>query len=294
MGFLAVGEDGLILRLGGKAREHDKPFAPGIHREKYDGSKHLNGVARTKIPGRGFALALAVGDDGVALIRTASGEWKRALTGTGRDLNAVSIAPGTDTAWAVGDEGTILRTTDGGKHWSIQSSPTSKHLHAVFASTKTSAWAVGDQGRIYETFDAGASWDRVAPSADEKHRRGVCVSSREHLLLVVGDDGAVVSRLGNGLRDAVITGKHLRAVAIDSDTSFIIAVGDDGWIGSNFAGPNLGEGWTKRLGVTSKHLRGVARETTQWAIVGDDVFMTSNDRGASWQKHGAASLRAVC
>ena len=33
MGFLAVGEDGLILRVGGKAREHDKPFAPGVKRE---------------------------------------------------------------------------------------------------------------------------------------------------------------------------------------------------------------------------------------------------------------------
>ncbi len=158
MAFLAVGDDGLILRLGGKAREHDEPFAPGVHREKYDGSKHLNGVTRTTIPGQSFSIALAVGDDGVALIRTKSGEWKRKLTGTGRDLNAVSIAPGTDTAWAVGDEGTILRTTDGGQHWSIQSSSTTRHLRGVVAANETDAWVVGDEGTLHATFDGGASW----------------------------------------------------------------------------------------------------------------------------------------
>ena len=113
-------------------------------------------------------------------------------------------------------------------------------------------------------------------------------------MLVVGDDGAVVSRLGNGLSHGSITGKHLRAVTIDRDTSFIIAVGDDGWIGSRFAGSDVEEGWTKRTGITTKHLRGVAHQNKQWAIVGDNVFMTSEDRGASWQKHGAGSLRAVC
>jgi hypothetical protein len=112
-------------------------------------------------------------------------------------------------------------------------------------------------------------------------------------VLVVGDDGAVVSRFGNGLSHGSITGKHLRAVSTDGD-AFIIAVGDDGWIGSNFAGSSLDEGWTKRSGITTKHLRGVAHQNKQWAIVGDDAFMTSKDRGASWQKHGAGSLRAVC
>jgi photosystem II stability/assembly factor-like uncharacterized protein len=293
MGFIAVGNDGLILRLGGRAREHDKPFAPGIAREKYDGSKNLNGVARTTIPGRDFALALAVGDDGVALIRTTTGEWKRALTGTGRDLNAVSIAPGTDTAWAVGDEGTILRTTDGGEHWSIQSSSTSRHLRAVFAVDETTAWVVGDEGTLNATSDAGATWKHKSSGAEGKHLRGICRGDR--LVAAVGDDGKLVYRDNNNWNDTKITGKHLRAAALHSNGSLLIVVGDDGWIGMKSPLPSFstGSNW-KSPDVTSKHLRGVARQSPQWAIVGDGEFLTSDDHGASWQRHGAGSLKAVC
>jgi outer membrane protein assembly factor BamB len=295
MGFLAVGEDGLILRLGGKAREHDKPFAPGVKREKYDGSKHLNGVARTTIPGGSFALALAVGDDGVALIRKPTGEWTRALTGTGRDLNAIAIARHTHTAWAVGDEGTILRTTDGGQHWSVQSSHTTRHLRAVVAPEESRAMVAGDDGMIFETSNGGATWREVDPLGLSKHLRGICLGPQ--LLLAVGDDGALLFRFNFSWFNATLTGKHLRAADIHANDRLLV-VGDDGWIGTRHLTPFLGndpeDHWTVHSGVTTKHLRGIAREESQWAIVGDHEFMTSDDDGASWQKHGAGNLRAVC
>jgi hypothetical protein len=295
MSFFAVGEDGLILRLGGRAKENDSPFAPGVAREKYDGTKTLNGVDRSQIPGHDFALLLAVGDDGVALIRSGkTGEWKRALTGTGRDLNAVSIAPGTETAWAVGDEGTILRTTDGGQHWSIQSSSTTRHLRGVFAVNENTAWVVGDEGTLNATSDGGASWRHMSSGAGGKHLRGICRSER--LVAAVGDDGKLVYRDDGEWEDTSITGKHLRAAAIQSNGSLLIVAGDDGWIGIKNPLPSFSTGatWKIRSGVTTKHLRGVAHQGNLWAIVGDHEFLTSDDRGASWQNHGAGSLRAVC
>ena len=192
MSFFAVGEDGLILRLGGRAKENDSPFAPGVAREKYDGTKTSERRRRSQIPDQSFALLLAVGDDGVALIRSGkTGEWKRALTGTGRDLNAVSIAPGTDTAWAVGDEGTILRTTDGGQHWSIQSSHTTRHLRAVVAVNETTC--MGGRRRRRRSMQRrtparlGVEMDAPGPTGSTSEGS----VSRSQLVLAVGDDGAL-------------------------------------------------------------------------------------------------------
>jgi photosystem II stability/assembly factor-like uncharacterized protein len=296
MSFLAVGNDGVILRLGGLVTSHAEPFARGIVRDITGRTKTLNGVARTQITGQDFDLVIAVGDDGEALIQTGNLEWRRRSTGTGRHLNAVAIAPGTRTAWAVGDEGTILKTTDGGRNWSIQSSHTTRHLHAVIAVDKNGAWAAGDEGEIRKTGDAGVTWSR-ADTPGAKHLRGICRSSE--VVVAVGDDGALVFRHAGAWAKAEITGKHLRAAAI-APSGLIIAVGDDGWIGTRkpvgFAGDQASH-WKRRTDVTSRHLRGViARDNNHWAIVGDGEFLTSDDGGTGWQRRKGFTTRlnAVC
>ena len=156
------------------------------------------------------------------------------------------------------------------------------------------SYLVGDEGTLNATLDAGASWKHMSSGAEGKHLRGICRSN--HLVAAVGDDGRVVHRDDGNWGDSTITGKNLRAAAINSNGNLLIVAGDDGWIGVKDLLPSFstGSNWKPRPGVTSKHLRGVARENNQWAIVGDGEFLASDDRGTSWQRNGGGSLRAVC
>jgi photosystem II stability/assembly factor-like uncharacterized protein len=263
-------------------------------------------VARTQIEGEAAERFLAVGDDGACIVRTVVvyGEnnqflgnvtWTRKDTGTTRDLNAVSLAPGTKIGWAVGDEGTILRTTNAGSSWGKQNSNTTRHLRAVVALDKDRAWVAGDEGELHRTDDAGATWHRQEISGLSKHLRGF--AGRGDGRVAVGDDGAFVVRSGGNWFWNSITSKHLRGVAIAPDGT-ILVVGDDGRIGTRkpapFTGVETGR-WTWRSDVTSKHLRGVvARSNKSWLVVSDGLFLTTSDAGASWGTRAGSAMRALC
>jgi hypothetical protein len=299
--FVAVGDSGYVLGMTDPSAGLSVPLGDPERPTKVT----LNGVARMDL-GDGRPC-IAVGDDGEVVTFPADLRRKieRRSSETRRNLNAVSFAPRTSTAFAVGDEGTILKTTTSGERWSTVASPTTRHLRAVFAADEPRLLVAGDEGTLLRSLDGGASWKVEGPHVS-RHLRGLCF--REKQIVAVGDEGTVLVCDNGSWSDAELTTKHLRAVDVGPN-GVLIAVGDDGWIGRREPAPWTGavkRHWAVNTHVTSKDLHGVAAlGRGKWAIVGDDyVSYWSEDDGVSWQQVSAPiqlgpvvlgkHLRAVC
>jgi photosystem II stability/assembly factor-like uncharacterized protein len=159
--------------------------------------------------------AIAVGQMGAVLLRSADGRWTEVDSGTqerlfGVDLNAQGVA------LAVGAFGALLRSTDGGETWAPAApewTGTFKDtagrlgdffepsMYGVQISDDGQAWVVGELALVLRSTDAGASWqvghagessvDGVDPTLFGLSMRadgsGVAVGQEGYVLL--SDDG---------------------------------------------------------------------------------------------------------
>ena len=132
-------------------------------------------MART-IPGQDFALALAVGDDGVARSETDRGVETRVdrhRTRFQRDIDPRQ----TDTAWAVGDEGTICA-----RPTAVITGASSRRDHAapacVVAVEETRVGWPATKAASVATSDAGATWSEMYPPGRWKHLRGISLGAQ--------------------------------------------------------------------------------------------------------------------
>lgn len=161
--------------------------------------------------------AIAVGQMGVVLVRTADGRWNQVESGTeerlfGVDLNAQGVAI------AVGAFGALLRSTDGGQSW-VNAAPAwagifedtagrlgdffEPSMYGVQIADDGRAWVVGELALVLHSDDAGARWqvghsgrsrvDGVDPTLFGLSMRadgsGVAVG-QEGYVLVSSDGGA--------------------------------------------------------------------------------------------------------
>lgn len=138
-----------------------------------DGKPHVSGVwAREQAPGRsslhavwssaGSVGPIAVGDDGVILMRGDHATWNAAPSPTKATLRCVASDY---DAFAVGDDGTILHYDRSRREWAAEASGTHENLYGVAAPAKgPSAFVVGAHGVVLqrETNELGeGSWLRV-------------------------------------------------------------------------------------------------------------------------------------
>jgi photosystem II stability/assembly factor-like uncharacterized protein len=241
-------------------------------------SNDLNGVDTTPIPTDSGLVDqdYAVGERGTILTSSDCNTWTLQVSGTSRNLNAVSTCRcGSGDAWAVGDKGTILVTTDGGATWTPQVSGTTATLEGVSFSDSYDGWAVGKGGIILATTDGGTTWtqqvsgttsslDSVAFVADAQH--GYAVGA-EGLILFTADGGTTwVKQISNTSRDlesvSTIFGfnsgdatTRVSGSENPNDWHDAIAVGKKGTIVTTEDG---GLTWTKQNSGTSRALAGVA------------------------------------
>jgi photosystem II stability/assembly factor-like uncharacterized protein len=289
--YLAVGDAGRILCDG-----------TGCSGAQDSGTDEvLFGAARSSFTfSNGVLLRLVVGEDGTILRMRAGGRWRQFSSGTTRNLNDVSIAPGTGVAWAVGDEGTILKSSDAGANWGFQAGPNDFHLRAVHALSEEIAWAAGDHAIVLLTTDGGVTWKRPkgpsifsggASSVSTKHLKSI-FGLDHNRALAVGDDGTYLEcNVVKVWQFQKLTSKDLTGIA--DRHGFITAVtGTDGLIRTREPGGN----WKTRNTETSKNLHGIVINGDRIIAVGDDgLILISPDRGATWihKTRGTKHLHGV-
>jgi photosystem II stability/assembly factor-like uncharacterized protein len=109
--------------------------------------------------------AVAVGQQGLVLVRPQGKAWNKAVSGTSNRLFAVRLnAKG--QALAVGAFGTVLKSDDGGEHWqpaapqwiSIMEQGEEPHLYDADIDDDGVFTIVGEFGLILRSSDGGASW----------------------------------------------------------------------------------------------------------------------------------------
>lgn len=275
--YLAVGDAGRILC--------DGPDCSGTQDSGTD--KVLRGAARSSFTfSNGVPLRLVVGEDGTILRMRSEGRWRKLTSGTTRNLNGVSIAPGTVVAWAVGDEGTILKSSDSGETWRVQSIfGINLHLNGVHAVSKEIAWAVGDHGTVLRTTDGGGDWQIARWGTHGE----VALRTAKHLRSVVGFDADRFATVGH---DGVyMKGKQhhpwdlqnpstvdFTGLAISGTLKAISA--DDGLV---MIRDHDFDGWRAHDTGTSENLNGIIIVGNRITAVGNNgTIVVSPDRGASW------------
>lgn len=134
--------------------------------------------------------ALAVGDDGVVLMRGPDGAWERAETPTKARLNAV--ANDHHESIAVGENGTIVRYDRQRRAWKLDPSGTTEHLYGVATPRFGSAIAVGAHGTILEhaASETGGEWRRIAVETKADLFAARVVNDK---FVIVGDEGTVLA-----------------------------------------------------------------------------------------------------
>jgi hypothetical protein len=212
-----------------------------------DGNAHVSAVwARETVPGTSSLHAVwidernegvspvAVGDDGVILMRGENATWNAARSPTKATLRAV--AGGYD-AFAVGDDGTILYYDRSRHDWTLEPSGTHENLYgvAVPRDTAPSAIVVGAHGVVLrrEVNQRGeGSWVRV-PVTTSADLFAVQVFSER--VIVTGATGTVLGsdRLTGRTAPLVLTaqttpsGAALRAIS-RTDTQAVAIGGAHG------------------------------------------------------------------
>ena len=275
--YLAVGDAGRILCEGDDCSGAQDSGTDEI----------LFGAARSSFTfSNGVPLRLVVGEDGTVLRMRSGGRWRKFSSGTTRDLNDVSIAPGTDVAWAVGDEGTILKSSNAGETWGVQSIfGISVHLNAVHAVNENVVWAAGDHGRVLFTTDGGGNWQQArwgthgeVALLTAKHLRSIVGLDAERFR-AVGDDGIYIRGKQGQMWDLQHPSSvDFTGLAISGELRAISA--DDGLVMIRDVGF---KGWRAHETGTSENLNGIIIVGNRITAVGNNgMIVVSPDRGATW------------
>ena len=267
-------------------------------------SAQRSGTARS-LAGSSFAdrsHGFAVGNVGTILAtRNGGATWRRQVSGTTANLNAVATA-GAKDAWAVG-RGVILATTDGGASWVVQDSALGTDLMGVSFADSLHGWAVGGVGgarhgwadggggSILATTDGGATWTAqyslpsgklyAVASTDDQHAWAVGFDGAN------GGVGAILATTDGG---ATWTAQDSKAITPLYGVSF--ANDSDGWVvgmdGEILATQDGGAHWVKQPTSVANPLYGVSfRDKSHGLAVGATdtvagIVLRTNDGGATW------------
>jgi photosystem II stability/assembly factor-like uncharacterized protein len=197
----------------------------GDLRESADGGKTWK--AATAVPTSKALLgvclhathAIAVGQEGVIVVRSGSGAWSTVSSGTDARLMAVGVnAAG--SAIAVGAFGTVLKSSDAGQHWEALKPQwadyvdggAEPHLYGVSVSDDGVVTMVGEFGLVLRSRDNGATWE-------SKHKGEASLFGLDLLKdgtgYAVGQDGTALKTIDNGVSwNAIDIGSKANLLAV--------------------------------------------------------------------------------
>jgi len=218
--------------------------------------------------------------------------WIRQDSGTDYTLSAIFFVD-PQNGWAVGDEGTIIHTADGGKTWEKQKDPVPFILMDVYFVSPLKGWIVTEQTHILFTNDGGKTWSiqfmdedyilKAISFCDPIHGWAV----GEYGYIYRTRDGGVTWEKQAGYFDIsettgeVVSGTFLfDVVAVDCQT--VWAVGIDGYVIKTEDG---GKTWQEvQTGAPRTQLFCVATDRADRILIcGNKAFLSSADRGKTWQ-----------
>lgn len=265
-----------------------------LHERMLSSHDDLSGMDRGN---SGHGQAWAVGKYGL-IVHTKDGgrNWEKQASGTTQVLSAVSFADDR-VGFAVGRGGTILATRDGGLSWRMQSCGINEHLLGVQALSETKAYVVGAFGTLLSTSDGGTTWVKSKLSGEKPGSRiaeGIGSEVEPNLNAVyfitpkigwiVGESGLILHTRDGGqtwtsqdggskLAElfAVIFRDELRGWAMGQRGTFI-------WTKDG------GQHWFPIKLRIDRDLYAAALEGERVVVVGDRVFLKTQNGGSSWTR----------
>jgi photosystem II stability/assembly factor-like uncharacterized protein len=246
--------------------------------------------------------AWAVGKNGLILHTNDGGRnWEKQTSGTARALSAVSFADHR-VGFVVGSGGIILSTQDGGLSWKkMRSSGTGNYLLGVQALDETKACAVGAFGTFLSTSDEGTtwvkcnfSWEKLIPQIIEELFAGL-EPNLNAVYFVTKEVGWIVGEFGLVMhtRDG---GRNWTVQRSGSNLAPLFAVifRDErrGWAmgqrGTLIWTKDGGQHWFPSKLETDEDLYAASFEGECMVVVGDRVFLKSEDGGSTWTRKDLA------
>lgn len=213
--FWAVGEEGLMLRMGADNQASRYPL---------DLDLDLRAIAC-----KGATQAVVAGAGGLVLSTRDGGRaWDRLDVPEAPELRAVALSAG-PLGYIAGD-GLVLRSEDDARSW--QPLPIAAHQWTAVSTTATGATvllasAAGELFRLQET-----ELTRVHAGTGAA-LRGVAITPDGREAVAVGDTGLLLRSSDGGEQwapEPLTTARDLHAVRIAGDASLIVAIGAAGTV----------------------------------------------------------------
>lgn len=203
------------------------------------------------------ARTIAVGQSGLAFVRTGTGDWEKVDMGTDKRLFGVS-ANVAGVAFAVGEFGGMFISEDGGHAW----------------KTLTPDWS-----------------QFVAEAGVEPHVYGVDVAP-DGAITVVGEFGLILRSVDHGATWSMRSRGEASLFAIDiREDGNGYAVGQDGMIMKTW---NHGDSWTCIDSGSRAILTGVSSlPNGHVAVSGMREGVLSTDDGTTWKRIGNPEVSTV-
>lgn len=176
-------------------------------------------------------LFIAVGDHGTIISSATGDSWLLQSSGTTEHLHGIAWKADSPTSVIfviVGDNGAILNSTDG-LNWTLATSGTTEHLNKVlYVEELGKFFTIGKLGTILSSTD-GISWVSEA-SGSVKELFDIAFKSASGSLLqgklvVVGEDGTLLTSLDGGATWATGISSPFNAITFGSSPNIFVAVG---------------------------------------------------------------------
>ncbi len=260
----AVGEDGLMLRVGADNQPSQYPLELDVD---------LRAIAC-----KGAEQAVVAGAGGLVLTTYDGGrEWQRFDVPDAPELRAVALSAST-LGYVVGD-GVVLRSEDDAHSWDLLPVAAHDWTAATTTAAGTTVLLASAAGELFRLQDT----ELTRVYAGSVALRGVAVTPDGSEAVAVGDAGVLLLSSDGGLQwspEPLTTARDLHAVRISGDASLIVAVGAAGTVVR--LGPDdlaVSELLDPALSLRALHLdhHGHGR------AVGDHgVLVETHDAGISW------------
>jgi len=101
---------------------------------------------------------------GIAVLTTASAQWREAATRSFSDFSDIYMVSATK-GWGVGSSGTIYKTTDAGQTWTAQTSGSTQSLSTVWFIDENKGFIGTTNRTLLVTTNGGSTWTSTVLSA---------------------------------------------------------------------------------------------------------------------------------
>lgn len=226
-------------------------------------------------------IGWAVGDSGVILKTTDSGEsWSAQNSGVKALLFSVHFSD-TLNGWACGEAGVILKTADGGKTWQKSPSGVAANLKALYFYDALTGWVCGWESTILKTTDGGATWlPQVSDAAESIWYEGMFFTD-DRTGWLFDFLGRIVKTTDGGATWKLIHDLPGALYCVHFEDSLV------GWVagssGNIYKTTDGGVTWKKHNIGEDGEINSIyfSNATTGWAVYDQSVYKTT-DGGATW------------